>query len=187
MDGNTEPQAAARNVEELQDFYLSSESRAALARNQLTEMMEHQKQQAELVVQTITRLREQLIASETARLQLANDNRILEENNNFLERELRLVRHNFERLNEGYTAMMSVVENTHTSSINLNQRIDAMLLQHDVSMQGQPPRTAPRLAEFRDQAFGVRPHPNHAVRHSHEAPQPMSHHHPYPAHRHEGF
>jgi hypothetical protein len=69
--------------------------------------------------------------------------------------------------------MMSIVENTHTDSLGLNQRIDAMLLQNDLGLSRHAPSApARRVTEFRD---GVFSHP--AVRQAHPEPRQAQMHH----------
>lgn len=162
MDQAAEPTGAEPTVEEIQDLYLNYHSRAAMANDQLTEMAEAQRQQAEAVVSVIQSLRDQLRASETARLTLEDDNRRLQSRVVDQERQLKHLHTNFARLSEGYSAIMQVVENTHTSSVGLTQRIDAMLLQNDLGIgQRGAPAPARRVSEFRDDVFAHQQRPLH--------------------------
>jgi hypothetical protein len=183
MEHDVEASGGEPSIADLQDTYLNSESQGAIARDRLSEMMDVQRRQAEAVVTVITQLREGLRASEGARLSLEEENRrqgvrILD-----LERQLKIIHSNYSRLTESYASMMRIVEDTHTSSVGLNHRIDAMLLQNDLGMSRDNPQApARRVTEFRD---GVFSHP--AVRQHHqEVRHPEmhlgAHYHPAPIH-----
>lgn len=173
MEHDVEASGGDPSVAELQDFYLNAEGRAAIAREHLLEMAETQRKQAEAVVSVIQSLRDALRASETARLSLEEDNRRQAARIVDTERQLKLVHTNYARLSESYSSMMSIVENTHTDSLGLNQRIDAMLLQNDLGLSRHaPPAPARRVTEFRD---GVFSHP--AVRQAHPEPRQAQMHH----------
>jgi hypothetical protein len=162
MDQGADPSGGENPVEGMQDNFLLSQHRASIASEHLSEMVERQRTQAEAVVALIGNLRDQVRASEMARLTAEDDNRRLLDRNADLERQLRLMQTNYERLSAGYNAMMQVVENTHTSSVGLNQRIEAMLLQNDLGIS--PRASAPparRIDEFREGAFA------HPARHQH--------------------
>ena len=176
MENDVEPNGAEPTVEELQDFYLNAQSRGAVARDHLSELVETQRRQAEAVVTLIETLREQLRASETARISLEDDNRRYLSRIGEQDRQLKHVHSNFARLSEGYSAIMQVVENTHTSSLGLHQRIDAMLLQNDLGIGNRATQApARRVSEFREGVFAPQQRPLH-----HEpAPQDYRQHDPY--------
>lgn len=169
MEHDVEASGGDPSVADLQDFYLNAEGRAARAREHLTEVMEAQRKQAEAVVAVIKSLRETVRDSETARISLEDDNRRQSARIVELERQLKLVHANYGRLSESYSAMMSVVEDTHSSSIGLGQRIEAMLLQNDLGLERHAPHgPARRVTEFRE---GVFSHP--AARHPDHRPSEM--------------
>nr|WP_250807684.1 hypothetical protein [Neorhizobium tomejilense] len=154
MDHDVDASGGDKSVEGVQDVFLISQHRASIARDHLAEMMERQREQAEAVVTMIQSLREQLRISETARLTIEDENRRLHDRNAEIERQMRHVQGNYNRLADAYNGMMQVVENTHTSSVGLTQRIEAMLLQNDLGIAPRP-HASPvrRLEEFREGAF----------------------------------
>ncbi|MBY3433426.1 hypothetical protein HFN89_04630 [Rhizobium laguerreae] len=163
MEHEVEASGGEPSVADLQDLYLNSESQGAIARDRLSEMVDVQRRQAEAVVTVISQLREGLRTSEGARLSLEEENRRLAIRLVDLERQLKLIHSNYSRLTESYSTMMRFVEDTHTSSVGLNHRIDAMLLQNELGMsRDSSPAPARRVTEFRD---GVFSHP--AVRQHH--------------------
>jgi predicted nucleic acid-binding protein len=164
------------SVAELQDFYLNAESRAVIAREHLSEMAETQRKQAESIVSVIQSLRDALRSSETTRLSLEEENRRQSARIVDTERQLKIVHANYARLSESYSSMMNIVENTHTDSLGLNQRIDAMLLQNDLGLARHaaalPVR---RVTEFRDGVFSQQ-----SARPAHpDSPPPQMHHDAY--------
>jgi hypothetical protein len=187
MEHDVEASIGNPSVEELQDFYLNSESRAAIARDHLAEMMDAQRKQAESVVFVINSLRDGLKTSETARLSLEEEVRRLLARNSDLERQFKHVHTNYMRLSDSYSGMMRIVEDTHSSSVGLNHRIDSMLLQNDLGMTRQNPAApARRVTEFRDGVFS-----QPAVRHGHpDVRHPETHrdaHYQHPAHHESEF
>ncbi|MDW9479025.1 hypothetical protein GOB57_10155 [Sinorhizobium meliloti] len=168
MEHDVEASGGDRSVEELQDFYLNAESRAAIARDHLMEMMETQRKQAESVVGVLKSLRDTVRVSESARISLEDENRRQASRIVELERQLKLVYTNYSRLSESYSTMMRFVEDTHSNSIGLNHRIDAMLLQNDLGIARQAPQApAQRVTEFREGVFS-----QPAVRHAHPENRP---------------
>lgn len=154
MDNEAAPNGGDRSVESVQDFLLVSSHRATIAQDQLSEMVGKQRAQAEAIVDTINRLREQLRMSETSRLTLEDENRRLRDQVVDLDAQLRHVHDNYDRLSDGYSSMMQVIENTHTSSVGLTQRIEAMLLQNDLGIGHRNPLPpVPRVEEFRQGVF----------------------------------
>lgn len=153
MDHDVESPGGTPSVEELQDFYLNSESKAAIARGHLEDMIEFQKKQAATVVNVIHSLREGLRNSEKSRLLLDDENRRQAAQIVELERQLKHVHANFARLSTVYSAMMRVVEDTHANSVGLHQRIDAMLLPNELSIDHPVPTPSRRATEFRESVF----------------------------------
>lgn len=184
MDEDVGASGGDPSVAALQDHYLTAESRASMARDHLAEMAETQRKQAESVVAVITGLREGLRNSEMARISLDDDNRRLSAQNADLERELRIVHANYVRLSESYSSMVNVVENTHSSSVGLHQRIDAMLLQNDLGIPRHPQATQPgRVTQFREGVFS----PAQPRAHMHDPRVPQMHQEPFfPPQQHEG-
>jgi hypothetical protein len=169
MEHDVEASGGDPSVADLQDFYLNAESRAALTRDYLAEMIDAQRNQAETVVAKFTAMTDALQASEKARIYLDDENRRQASRISELERQLKLVHVNYARLSESYSSMMSVVEDTHSNSIGLGQRIEAMLVQNDLGLDRHAPQgPARRVTEFRD---GVFAHP--ALRHPDQRPSEM--------------
>jgi len=170
MSNDVEPQGSDPSVEDLQDFFLSAEIRAQSAREHLAEIAENQRRQAEAVVTLVEHLREQLRASEAARIRLEDDNRRQSGRIADLEQQNRLVNANYSRLADSFSSFMRDVEDTRAHAVPLHKRIDAMLVQNDLGIGGRtPPPPSPRIAEFRDSVFH-----HQSPRHQ----QPSEHRHP---------
>jgi hypothetical protein len=151
----TDEESADPPIEALQDTFLMSEHRAAVATRQLAEMMEERRRQAEAMLAEIGALRENLRNSEIARLRADDENRHLSLRVADLERQLKHVHANFLRLSEGYSNMVRVVEDTHSASLALDQRIENMVLHNDIGLGRHvgPLQPARRVAEFQTDVF----------------------------------
>ena len=143
-------------IEEIQDYTLSSGLKAQQATDHLEEMVNSRRAQTESVVSTVRGLMDRLKQSEIARMKAEEQISKVSNERNDLAQRFNLLTANYARLSDGYGKMVRLIEETRSSSINMNERIDSLLLHYDLGMgrDGSPILPSTHVDDFRGRAFG---------------------------------